>query len=227
MSRMSDKNLNDSLNVVTIRMSPGGYECGEGYGKMVDPDEILSFWLDETGPKGWYMGGEDLDSKVRDRFQDVHNRACEGALSLWLTYPTGTLAYIILLDQFSRNMFRDTAKAFATDKMARAAAKAAISKGWDMRIDEPARQFFYLPLVHSECLVDQDRAVRLFKTRMPETGEGNLTHARAHREVIRRYGRFPTRNLALGRRCNDGEQSYLDNGGYGAIVKEMSATEAA
>jgi len=96
-----------------------------------------------------------------------------------------------------------------------------------MRIDEPARQFFYMPLVHSECLVDQDRAVRLFKTRMPETGEGNLTHARAHREVIRRFGRFPTRNEALGRSSNDGEKGYLDNGGYGAIVKELTATEAA
>ena len=195
--------------------------------KMANPDEILAFWLDETGPAGWYAGGDDLDQTIRDRFLDVYNEACEGSLSLWLTYPTGALAYIILTDQFSRNMFRGTARAFATDKIARAAAKAAISKGWDLRIDEPARQFFYMPLMHSECLVDQDRAVRLFKTRMPQGTETNLPHACAHREVIRRYGRFPTRNAALSRECSPEEQAYLDAGGYGAIVREMKAKEAA
>ena len=137
------------------------------------------------------------------------------------------MAYIILTDQFSRNMFRDTKQAFATDKLAKAAAKAAISKEWDLKIDEPARQFFYMPLVHSECLEDQERAVRLIKTRMPETGHQNLPHARAHREVIRRYGRFPTRNAALDRICSADEQAYLDAGGYGAIVKELQATKAA
>ncbi len=143
-------------------------------------------------------------------------------MSLWLTYATGTLAYIILTDQFSRNMFRDTAKAFASDAMAKAAAKAAISKGWDRRIDGEARQFFYMPLMHSECLEDQDRCVRLFKTRMPES-ELNLLHARAHREIVRRYGRFPTRNAALGRASTNAEQRYLDDGGYGAIVEALKA----
>ncbi|NNE82261.1 MAG: DUF924 domain-containing protein [Silicimonas sp.] len=194
---------------------------------MANPDEILAFWLEETGPAGWYAGGSELDQTIRDRFADVYNAAIDGSLSLWLTYPTGALAYIILTDQFSRNMFRDTKKAFASDKLARAAAKAAISKGWDMRVDEPARQFFYMPLMHSECLVDQDRAVRLFKTRMPECTETNLPHAKAHREVIRRYGRFPTRNLALSRECSAEEQAYLDAGGYGSIVREMKAKEAA
>ena len=104
---------------------------------MANPDEILAFWLDETGPVGWYTGGEELDQKIRDRFGDDYNRACDGALSLWLTYPTGTLAYIVLTDQFPRNMFRGTAKAFDTDGIARAASKVAISRGWDMRIDEP------------------------------------------------------------------------------------------
>lgn len=194
---------------------------------MANPEEILSFWLDEAGPVGWYSGGAAMDQKIRDRFEDDYNRACEGALSLWLTYASGTLAYIILTDQFSRNMYRDTAKAFASDKLAKAAAKAAIAKGWDMRIDEPARQFFYMPLVHSECLSDQDRAVRLFMTRMPETGASNLLHARAHREIIRRFGRFPTRNVALGRSSNAAEQAYLDAGGYSAIVNELEALEAA
>ena len=194
---------------------------------MANPEEILSFWLDEAGPEGWYSSGAAMDQTIRDRFEDDYNRACDGALSLWLTYASGTLAYIILTDQFSRNMYRDTPKAFATDKLAKAAAKAAIAKGWDMRIDEPARQFFYMPLVHSECLSDQDRAVRLFMTRMPETGASNLLHARAHREIIRRYGRFSTRNAALGRTSNAAEQAYLDQGGYSAVVNELEAPKAA
>jgi len=188
---------------------------------LVSPEDVLAFWLDEVGPDGWYAGGEELDQLVCDKCTSLYERACAGALSLWLTYPSGTLAYIILTDQFSRNMFRDTGKAFATDGIAKAAAKAAISKGWDMRIDEPARQFFYMPLMHSEILEDQDRAVRLFKSRMPETGEHNLPHARAHREVIRRYGRFPTRNAALSRETSADEQAYLDNGGYGTVVREI------
>ena len=194
---------------------------------MANADEILAFWLDKVGPSGWYAGGAELDQEIHDRFGDVHNRAKEGALSLWLTYPSGTLAYIILTDQFSRNMHRDTAASFRTDKVARAAAKAAISRGWDMRIDEPARHFFYMPLVHSECLSDQDRAVRLILTRLPETGSAQLLHARAHREVIRRFGRFPNRNEALGRKNNPGEVNFLENGGYGAVVEELKAAKAA
>lgn len=194
---------------------------------MSNPDEILAYWLDEKGPSAWYAGGEALDAEIRDRFEDDYNRAKDGSLSLWLTYPTGTLAYIILLDQFPRNMFRDTAKAFATDRIAMAAAKAAISRGWDMRIDEPARQFFYLPLMHSECLVDQDRAVRLIMTRMPEYGASNLLHAKAHREVIRLFGRFPYRNDALNRPLQGGEAEFLEAGGYGAMVEAMKAKEAA
>lgn len=194
---------------------------------MANPDEILNFWLDEVGPKGWYEGGDALDETMRDRFQSMHKEACEGALSLWLTYPSGTLAYIILMDQFPRNMFRGTAKSFATDGVARAAAKAAISKGWDLRIDEPTRHFFYMPLVHSECLADQDRAVRLIMTRLPETGTGQLLHAKAHREVIRKFGRFPNRNEAIGRETPPAEAAFLAEGGYGAMVKALKAREAA
>jgi uncharacterized protein (DUF924 family) len=189
---------------------------------ITNPDDVLAFWLDEIGPEGWYTGGDALDQRIRDLYAQDYEKACDGALSLWLTYASGTLAYIILTDQFSRNMFRNTAKAFASDAISKAAAKAAISKGWDTRIDGLARQFFYMPLMHSENLADQDRCVRLFKTRMPES-ELNLLHARAHREVIRRYGRFPTRNAALGRTSTVAEQLFLDEGGYGAIVEALKA----
>ena len=94
---------------------------------MANPDEVLAFWLDEKGPKGWYAGGAELDQEIRDRFESTYNRAMEGALSLWLTYASGALAYIVVTDQFSRNMFRDTGKAFASDPVAKAAAKAAIA----------------------------------------------------------------------------------------------------
>ncbi len=190
---------------------------------MTTPEEILAFWLDETGPESWYEASDELDGRIRDRFLGAWEQARSGALSLWLTYPTGTLAYIILTDQFPRNMHRGSALSFATDRAAVAAAKAAIAKGWDLKIDEPARQFFYMPLVHSECLADQERAVRMFMTRMPATGSDNLVHARAHREVIRKFGRFPFRNAALARATPRPEAEFLDKGGYGEMVRTIRA----
>ena len=190
---------------------------------MANPDEILSYWLDEVGEAGWYKSDETLDKDIRDRFETDWERAMQGGHSLWLTYASGTLAYIILTDQFSRNMFRGTGKAFASDKIARAAAKMAISKGWDLKIDGMARQFFYMPLMHSECLVDQDRSVRLIKERMPDGGKANLIHAKAHREVIRLFGRFPTRNAALDRITTAPEASFVAEGGYRKALELVSA----
>ncbi|MET4130074.1 DUF924 family protein [Roseovarius sp. MBR-6] len=188
---------------------------------MVSPDDVLRFWLDEVGPKGWYEKDDTLDAEIRARFLGAWENARTGTYAMWLTYPTGTLAYVILTDQFPRNMFRDEARAFETDRAALAAAKVAINRGWDMRIDEPARQFFYLPLMHSENLCDQERCIRLICERMPEHGPGNLLHARAHREVIRRFGRFPYRNAALGRASTAPERTFEDEGGYGALVRQV------
>ena len=187
----------------------------------MDPEEILQFWLDETGQDGWYKSDPDLDAEVRTRFRPTWDAAMEGRFGLWLTYPTGALAYIILMDQFPRNMFRGTAQSFASDRVALAAAKQAIGRGWDLRIDEPARQFFYMPLMHSENLCDQDRCIRLMHERMPESGKNNLLHARAHREVIRQFGRFPTRNEALSRGLTRNEKAYVASGGYGRTVREL------
>lgn len=194
---------------------------------MVDPQEILRFWLEEVGPKGWYEGGEALDNEIREKYLDVWREAVDGACGLWLTNPVGALAYIIITDQFPRNMFRGQAAAFSSDKSARAAAKVAISRDWDLKIAEPGRSFFYLPLVHSENLIDQDRAVRLICTRMPETGAGNLLHAKVHRAMVRRFGRFPSRNAALGRTTTAAEAEFLANGGYGAMLREITAEEEA
>ncbi|MFC4670360.1 DUF924 family protein [Seohaeicola nanhaiensis] len=188
---------------------------------MIGPENVLSFWLDEVGPDGWYAQDDALDSRIRETFLSTWEGACDGRHSLWLTYPSGALAYIILTDQFPRNMFRGSGKAFASDRAALTAAKAAISKGWDMKINEPARQFFYLPLMHSENLCDQDRCVRLMRERMPETGESNLLHARAHRQVIRQFGRFPYRNEALNRSSTKVESDYVSTGGYGETVRQL------
>ena len=188
---------------------------------MTRPDDVLEYWLDEVGEKNWYVQNDDLDKEIRDKFFETWVNATEGALSLWLTYPNGTLAYLILTDQFSRNMFRNDPLAYSTDCIARAAAKAAIDKGWDLRVDEPARQFFYLPLMHSENLCDQERCVRLMHERMQQNREKQLLHARAHREEIRLFGRFPGRNVAIGRRSTSAETSYLAGGGYGSIVRDM------
>ncbi|ANP35231.1 hypothetical protein JL2886_00298 [Phaeobacter gallaeciensis] len=186
---------------------------------MVGPEEILEFWLDEVGEKGWYVQDDDLDATIRKRFGKAWEEACEGKFSLWLTYPSGTLAYIILMDQFPRNMFRGEGQAFASDEIALAVAKNALNKKWDLKIDEPARQFFYLPLMHSENLCDQERCVRLLKERMPEYGASNLLHARAHRDVIRKFGRFPYRNDALLRHSTEPERDYVEAGGYGATIR--------
>lgn len=194
---------------------------------MVGPDEVLSFWLDECSQEQWYMQEDALDQKIRDRFLETWEGACDGRHSMWLTHPSGSLAYVILMDQFPRNMFRGSGKSFASDRAGLAAAKSAIDKGWDMRIDEPARQFFYMPLMHSENLCDQERCVRLICDRMPENGASTLVHARAHREVIRQFGRFPYRNAALDRPSSIQEETYVSEGGYASTLRHLQADKAA
>ena len=194
---------------------------------MVHPQEVLKFWLDHVGEDGWYKADDAIDAQITKRFMSAWEAARDGGLSMWLTYPSGALAYLILTDQFSRNMFRGEAAAFALDPVALAVAKRAICKGWDMKIDAPARQFFYLPLMHSENLCDQDRCIRLLVERMPQQGAGNLIHAQAHREVIRQFGRFPYRNAALSRDDTRAETAYAAQGGYGAILRALQADVAA
>ena len=190
---------------------------------MASQSDILRFWLDEVGEDGWYEGGAELDAEVRERFEKDWNRAMAGDCLCWLTCAKGTLAYIVLTDQFPRNMFRHTANAFASDRKARSAAKLAIGRRWDMRIEGMTRQFFYMPLMHSECLSDQDRCVRLMKERMPDGGAANLIHARAHRDIIRQFGRFPSRNEALARESTPLEIKHLNGGGYGSVLEMLRA----
>ncbi|MDF1871567.1 DUF924 family protein [Vannielia sp.] len=192
---------------------------------MEQAEDILRFWVDEIGPEGWYAVDDAVDAEIRKRFgglwQDVHDDALRG----WRNTPEGVLAYLVLTDQFPRNMFRGDGRSFATDARARQMAKWAIENRFDRRIDGPKRQFFYLPLMHSEVLADQDRAVRCFMTRMSQGN--NLEHARAHRQVIRDFSRFPYRNEALARVSSEKEKAYLAAGGYGWTYQRIEKGEAA
>jgi uncharacterized protein (DUF924 family) len=192
---------------------------------MSDPVEVLEFWIGEIGPKGWYAGGADIDTACRERFADLWQVVHDGGLDHWVDGTVGTLAFLILTDQIPRNIHRNSALAFATDAMARVAARQAVAMGWDLNAPEPERQFFYMPFEHSEDPADQALAVEYLTERMPSSPDLGL-HARAHAEVIRRYGRFPTRNLALGRVSSPEEQAYLDQGGYMAVVNALRSSHA-
>ena len=135
-------------------------------------------------------------------------------LSAWTASARGALALIILLDQFSRNIYRGSGRAFASDGYCLSIAKGAVARKLDLKIPEPERQFFYLPLMHSETLADQEQCLRLFLLRCPEIGHQNAEHAIKHREVIRKFGRFPSRNAALGRVDSDAELAYREAKGY-------------
>lgn len=187
---------------------------------MSDPVEVLDFWLGEVGPEGWYAGGEALDAACREGFADLWQAAADGGLEHWVEGAVGTLAYLIVTDQLARNIHRGSALAFATDPQALAAARKAVAAGWDMDAPEPERQFFYMPFEHSEHPQDQETAVALLTERMASDPDMAL-HARAHRAVIARYGRFPTRNAALGRESTPEEEAYLAEGGYAALVQTL------
>lgn len=171
--------------------------------------DVVAFWAD-AGPGLWFAKDLGFDRRFRERFLKLHEAAARGELADWAATPTGSLALVILLDQFPRNSFRGTARMYATDAAARAAAAAAIAAGHDLEVDATLQLFFYLPFGHSENLADQNRSVELAQ----RLGEPNLSRAEHHRDIVRRFGRFPHRNSILGREMRPEEQQYLDDGGY-------------
>ncbi|MCX8509781.1 MAG: DUF924 domain-containing protein [Rhodobacteraceae bacterium] len=189
---------------------------------MTEMGTLLDFWLAKVGEAGWYVAAPEVDAEITRRFQPLWQRAWEGGLADWPVTAEGALAFLILTDQFPRNMFRGDPRAFATDAISRTAARSAIARNLDLTVPEPQRVFFYMPFEHSEDLADQDWSVALMEVRLPETGADFAHHARLHHEVIRRYGRFPYRNDALGRASTPAEQAFLAAGGYGAIVREFA-----
>jgi uncharacterized protein (DUF924 family) len=186
------------------------------------PADVIGFWLHDVGEKDWYSGGPALDARIRDRMGEAVADAREGRLEHWRDGPEGVLAYLLLTDQMTRNVHRDTALAFASDWRARGAAGEALALDWDLMVGVPLRQFFYLPFMHAEDLARQDLCIRCFATRYPNPS--NHLHARTHRDIIRRFGRFPFRNAALGRQTTPEEQAFLDAGGYGTAVRAMIQT---
>ena len=192
----------------------------------MDPEFILNFWLDEVGPNCWYSSDDSLDGLIERIFKETLQYILSGGHNLWLTYPSGALAYIIVLDQFSRNIFRGSKSSFAADRAAVAASKQSIKYEFALKIDEPARQFFYMPLMHSENLYDQEKCIRQILQKLPSSGHALLKHARAHRELIRSYGRFPSRNSQLGRSTTLSEQEYFDHGGYQALLSRINSYAA-
>ncbi len=190
---------------------------------VINPSDIITFWQDEVGPAGWYIIDPALDQKIRDRYIDFWHDVRAGEYDDWAGNPEGSLAMLIAIDQFPRNMFRGSGDSFATDSKARCIAKRAIFASYDQKIPEPMRQFFYLPLMHSEVLADQDTCMRMFKLNM--SGEDRFLHPRAHREVIRKFGRFPYRNKAMGRLSTSAEKDYIAAGGYSVTVQELQTEE--
>ena len=170
---------------------------------------VVTFWR-EAGPSLWFAKDDAFDARFRDRFLAAHEAAARGELAGWGTSADGALALVILLDQFPRNAFRGTARMYATDGHARLVADAAIKAGYDRLVDHELAKFFYLPFAHSEGLADEERSVALVR----RLGEPELSHALGHRDIIRRFGRFPHRNPILGRSTSPEEQLYLGNGGF-------------
>jgi uncharacterized protein (DUF924 family) len=170
---------------------------------------IIDFWRD-AGPDRWFTKDDAFDRRLRDRFLDAYEAAAHGELARWLAMPDAALALVLLLDQFPRNAFRGTPRMYATDGMARAVASAATDAGYDEAVEPALRLFFYLPFEHSEDLADQERSVALYRA----LGYPDLGYAERHRDIIRRFGRFPHRNRILGRTTTPEEQRFLDEGGF-------------
>ena len=172
--------------------------------------EVLTFWFDDHGAEQWWSKDDAFDDLCRRGFLDVHEQAYLGELWTWRDQAQGRLAEVIILDQFSRNIFRDTPQAFAYDGMALALAQEAVRAGADRELSKPQRQFLYMPYMHSESAKVHEEAVRLFT----DLGDENtLKFERMHKRIIDRFGRYPHRNDILGRVSTADEQAFLQEPG--------------
>lgn len=198
--------------------------------------EVLAYWFGDDVAKGswrertaiWFSGDAAIDREIENRFGALLAKARSGLLEDWLREPRSRLALIILLDQFSRNIYRGTAQAFASDQRALEIALATCDAGLDVALHPVERAFLYMPTMHSEDLAVQERGVALFEALVDSAGDTvgyvreNLRFAREHRDLIARFGRFPHRNQVLGREPTEDEQSFLAGGGatYGQVTKQ-------
>lgn len=172
--------------------------------------QILDFWFDQLKPAMWWKKDTQLDQLIEQRFGELHRQAVRGELWQWRATPEGRLAEIILLDQFSRNIHRDHPDSFAHDGMALVLAQEAITAGADLALPVVQRAFLYMPFMHSESLAIHERAVALFNT---PGMESNLDFELRHRDILRRFGRYPHRNRVLGRASTEEELQFLTQPG--------------
>ncbi len=177
---------------------------------MATPHDVNEFWAN-AGPAKWWKKDADFDAKILDRFGETLSQAAAGKLGQWTSTPDDTLALILVLDQFSRNLYRNDAKAYAQDAACQAIVKTAISVGDDRKMRTDIGSFCYLPLMHSENLEDQKSCVAEFERL---NLEDNLKSAIEHLEIIEKFGRFPHRNPVLGRTTTAKEQIFLESGGF-------------
>ena len=193
---------------------PAAHRASETLPSIADgPDEVLRFW--RAAQADWFSQSPAFDERLRRRFLALHGAVVRREHDDWARSPEGSLALLILLDQFPRNAFRGTARMYATDPLARHFARLAQAAGHLEALDEVAVDaglglFFALPFAHSEALADQQVSVML----NARLGQPWLSHAEGHRDIIRRFGRFPHRNRILGRTTTPEEQAFLDQGGF-------------
>ncbi len=174
---------------------------------MQGPEEVLHFWFDEHTSDDWFGGKAEFDEKLEQRFYDLHAQVALGEAWSWRVSSRGRLAEILVLDQFSRQLYRGDARAFASDGMVLVLAQELVASKEDMSLSDDERMFAYMPYMHSESLPIHEEAVRLFTAL---GNEDNLKFEIAHRDTIRRFGRFPKRNEALGRTSTKEELAYIN-----------------
>ena len=176
----------------------------------VGPQDVIGFW-EEAGPDKWYARNEAFDREIAARFGRLHAAVAAGAHADWATTPDGALALLIVLDQFSRNLHRNSPEAYAQDALARKIASDAIEAGFPEMVEPAFGEFFCTPFMHSESLADQARCVSL--SHRLGTAD-TLKFALIHERIIRRFGRFPHRNAVLGRHTTPAERQFLEGGGF-------------
>lgn len=176
----------------------------------MDYQAVLDFWFTEIEPSLWFKKDADFDAKIASRFGELHQRASQGECYTWRNSAQGRLAEIIVLDQFSRNLFRDSAKAFATDSMSLAIAQEGVAQGHDKELSTKEKPFFYMPYMHSESKAIHEQAVKLFN----QPGlEYNYDFELKHKAIIDRFGRYPHRNKLLVRESTNEELEFLSQPG--------------
>jgi len=172
---------------------------------------VLDFWFKEIEPQAWWVKDNEFDQLIKARFLHTHQAACQGELFSWRHCAQGRLAEIIVLDQFSRNLFRDQPECFAADGIALVLAQEAIQDGTSEQLTIPERTFLYMPFMHSESLLIHEQAVSLFS--QPEIPEENLDFELKHKAILERFGRYPHRNAILGRTSTAEEIAFLQQPG--------------